>query len=236
MTSTVATPANPGESQVVNASVFDIDYSVEDVGPSGVSAVELFVTEDGGQNWFKYGTDADLKSPFTVDTMGEGTFGFAVRVRNGLGFSDTPPQPGQAPEITVTVDTSAPRIEFAQPTVKADGFATIQLQWRVGDQNPSTTPVRLEYAASPLGHGHRCSTGRLTRRVPVGRSTGNASIGLFPPAGSGLGWQRQFVSHSAAGHGRHEEASRSPDSSANGVAARLCELHSLIASNEHFSR
>ncbi len=63
MTSTVATPANPGESQVVNASVFDIDYSVEDVGPSGVSAVELFVTEDGGQNWFKYGTDADLKSP-----------------------------------------------------------------------------------------------------------------------------------------------------------------------------
>ncbi len=151
MTSTVATPANPGESQVVNTSVFDIDYSVEDVGPSGVSAVELFVTEDGGQNWFKYGTDADLKSPFTVDTMGEGTFGFAVRVRNGLGFSDTPPQPGQAPEITVTVDTSAPRIEFAQPTVKADGFATIQLQWRVGDQNPSTTPVRLEYAASPAG-------------------------------------------------------------------------------------
>lgn len=139
------------EPQVVNTAVFDLDYSVEDVGPSGVSAVELFVTENGGQQWFRYGDDADLKSPFTVDTRGEGTFGFAVRVRNGLGFSDTPPQSGQAPEIMVTVDQSAPVIEFAQPMVKAEGPATIHLQWRVSDQNPSTTPVRLEYSSSPAG-------------------------------------------------------------------------------------
>ncbi|MFN9717478.1 MAG: hypothetical protein ACK58L_02225, partial [Planctomycetota bacterium] len=118
MTSSVgAAPAGVKDALIVNSSMFDIDYSVEDVGPSGVSAVELFVTEDGGQNWFRYGLDSDLKSPFSVDTLGEGTFGFAVRVRNGLGFVETPPQPGQAPDMTDPLDTSSPQIEIAPPAV-----------------------------------------------------------------------------------------------------------------------
>jgi len=148
-----AIPAVPvaGEMQIVNERVFDLDYQIEDVGPSGVSAVELFVTEDGGQQWFKYGTDTDLKSPFQVDSMGEGTFGFAVRVRNGLGISDTPPQPGQAPEIVVTVDQTPPVIEMAQPSVRMDAFGSIQLGWRVTEANASAAPVRLEYSVTPTG-------------------------------------------------------------------------------------
>jgi hypothetical protein len=63
-----------GDEQLVNTHVFDVDYQVEDVGPSGVSAVELFVTENGGQQWFRYGNDTDLRSPFQVDAQGEGTF------------------------------------------------------------------------------------------------------------------------------------------------------------------
>ncbi len=148
--STIPAPAQ-GEIQIVNERVFDLDYQIEDVGPSGVSSVELFVTEDGGQQWFKYGTDADLKSPFQVDSMGEGTFGFAVRIRNGLGIADTPPQPGQAPEIVVTVDQTPPVIEMAQPSVRMDTFGSIQLNWRVTEANGSTSPVRLEYAVTPSG-------------------------------------------------------------------------------------
>jgi hypothetical protein len=140
-----------GDDQLVDNQVFDLEYQVEDVGPSGVSAVELFVTENGGQQWFRYGNDPDLRSPFQVDTQGEGTFGFAVRVRNGLGFIDTPPQPGQKPEIIITVDQTVPVIEMAQPSVRADGFGTIQLSWRVSDQNPSPTPVRLEQSTTPNG-------------------------------------------------------------------------------------
>lgn len=139
------------EPQILNSTIFDVDYEVRDIGPSGVSSVELFVTEDGGQQWFRYGNDADLKSPVQVDTRGEGTFGFAVRVRNGLGFADPPPQPGQAPEIVVTVDTTAPAIEFAQPALRADGLGTIQLIWRVADAHASLTPVRLEQATTPAG-------------------------------------------------------------------------------------
>jgi len=140
-----------GEQQLVDNQVFDLEYQVEDVGPSGVSAVELFVTENGGQQWFRYGNDQDLRSLFQVDTQGEGTFGFAVRVRNGLGFIDTPPQPGQSPDIIITVDQTAPVIEMAQPSVRADGFGTIQLSWRITDANPSPTPVRLEQSTTPNG-------------------------------------------------------------------------------------
>ena len=124
---------------------------MDDVGPSGGSAVELFVTEDGGKQWFTYGSDEDLRSPILIDTRGEGTFGFAVRVRNGLGFADDPPQPGQAPEMVVSVDESLPVIELAQPIMRTDGFGTIQLAWQVREQNPAGTPVRLEYAAAPGG-------------------------------------------------------------------------------------
>jgi hypothetical protein len=137
--------------QMVNHHIFDLEYQVDDVGPSGVSAVELFVTEDGGQHWFTYGIDDDVRSPILIDTRGEGTFGFAVRVRNGLGFADDAPQPGQSPEMVVTVDESPPVIELPQPTMRTDGFGTIQLSWQVRDQNPAGTPVRLEYAAASNG-------------------------------------------------------------------------------------
>ena len=144
-------PLQAGESQLVNMHVFDVDYQVEDVGPSGVSAVELFVTENGGQEWFRYGNDADLRSPFAVDVKSEGTYGFAVRVRNGLGFAAAPPQPGQAPEIVVVVDESAPVVDFMQPTLKADGFGTMELAWRVQDRHVHASPIRLEYATTPTG-------------------------------------------------------------------------------------
>lgn len=137
--------------QLVKSRVFDIAYQVEDVGPSGVSAVELFVTENGGQQWFRYGKDIDLRTPFQVDTRGEGTFGFAVRVYNGLGFSDPPPQPGEIPSIVVTVDQTPPVVRLGQPQIVTTGQGQVVINWQVADKNPSDTPVRLEYSGSPSG-------------------------------------------------------------------------------------
>jgi hypothetical protein len=146
-----AFPGASGESALVNSPIFNLDYEVRELGPSGVSSVELFVTEDGGQQWFRYDKDADLKSPFQVDTRGEGNFGFAVRVRNGLGFADPPPQPGQPPEILVTVDTTSPTIELVQPSIRAEGLGSIHLSWRINDAHPANAPVRLEQSTLPNG-------------------------------------------------------------------------------------
>jgi hypothetical protein len=143
---------NPAESPLmVNNRVFDIEYQVDDVGPSGISAVDLFVTEDNGRQWFRYGTDADRKSPFSVDAMAEGTFGFAVRVRNGVGVSEIPPQPGDPPEIIITVDQTAPAIEMAQPDVRSEGQGSVRFAWRIRETHPAPNSVRLEYAAAAAG-------------------------------------------------------------------------------------
>jgi hypothetical protein len=141
----------PGSTQVVNNRVFDIPYQIDDVGPSGVSSVDLFVTEDNGREWFRYDSDVDLQSPFQVDTRGEGTFGFAIRVRNGLGFSEPPPQPGERPSIVILVDQTPPTAELARPQVLADGQGRVRLNWQVEDQNMSSAPVRLESAISATG-------------------------------------------------------------------------------------
>ena len=137
--------------QIVNNQVFNIDYRVDDVGTSGVSSVELFVTENNGRDWFLYGNDADLQTPFEVDTRGEGTFGFAVRARNGLGFSQPAPQPGEQPNIVVTVDKTAPLVEMGRPQVVMSNGGKIRIAWRTSEPNPSDTPVRLEYSASNSG-------------------------------------------------------------------------------------
>jgi hypothetical protein len=144
-------PWAQAQHQLVNNRVFDLDYQIDDVGPSGVSAVELFITEDGGAQWFRYGSDPDVRSPFRVDSMSEGTFGFAVRIRNGLGVADTPPQPGQAPEVVITVDQTAPVVEMQPPGVSEDGAGTIRFSWRVQETNPAAGAVRLE--SSPGANG-----------------------------------------------------------------------------------
>jgi hypothetical protein len=145
-------PALPaGATQLVGARVFDLDYQVEEVGPSGVSAVELFVTEDGGRQWFRYGPDDDARSPVTIEVPGDGSYGFAVRARNGLGFSDLPPQPGQLPEIVVVVDQTAPVIELSTPAVTVNGNGQIAASWRVSDPHAADSPVRLEQAPGPDG-------------------------------------------------------------------------------------
>lgn len=139
------------ERQHMNNRLFDLAYEIDSVGPSGVSSVVLYVTEDNGRNWFRYGDDKDLKSPLKVDTRGEGTFGFAVRVRNGVGFSDPPPQPGEVPSVVVTVDQTPPALRMATPQLLTLGQGIIRLQWEIQEANPADAAVRLEYATQAEG-------------------------------------------------------------------------------------
>lgn len=139
------------EQQHLNNRLFDLAYEIDSVGPSGVGLVVLYVTEDNGRNWFRYGEDKDLKSPLKVDTRGEGTFGFAVRVHNGVGFSDPPPQPGEVPSVVVTVDQTPPALRMATPELVTQGQGTIRLKWEIQETNPADGAVRLEYATLPEG-------------------------------------------------------------------------------------
>jgi hypothetical protein len=141
-----------GRNRVVKSRKFQIGYKVDDVGPSGVSAVEFYVTQDNGTKWRKYGNDLDRKSPFQVEVPKDGVYGFALRVRSGVGLAADPPQPGEKPSIVISVDQSPPSVQLL-PVQQGQGAALNQLQihWKVTDDNPADKPIALYYAANQEG-------------------------------------------------------------------------------------
>ena len=136
----------------VNSRNFEINYRVDSVGPSGVGQVELFITQDQGQKWWKYGDDADLQSPFSVEVPFDGQFGFQLRVRSGVGIAETPPQPGEAAEIAVIVDETPPTVQLLPPQrASAESANDLLIRWTVSDQHLADQPVALAYSATPQG-------------------------------------------------------------------------------------
>ena len=66
-----------------------------------------------------------------------------------MGFTDPPPQPGDRPEIIVTVDRTAPIVDLAIPQIRVDGSAAVSLRWNILDGQSAT--VRLEWSTSASG-------------------------------------------------------------------------------------
>uniref|UniRef100_A0A7C2JYP2 Ser-Thr-rich glycosyl-phosphatidyl-inositol-anchored membrane family protein n=1 Tax=Schlesneria paludicola TaxID=360056 RepID=A0A7C2JYP2_9PLAN len=154
--------------KVVNTLKFQLGYKVDDVGPSGVGGVELFITQDGGRQWFRYGEDADRTSPFEVTVPRDGEYGFTVRVRSGAGLGQEPPQPGEPPSIVVIVDQTPPLLElFPVQQGRGAELNQILIRWKITEARPSEKPVSLYYAATPAGpwepiSGWRPDTGTFT--------------------------------------------------------------------------
>lgn len=138
--------------RVVSTRKFQVGYKVEDVGPSGIGAVEMFITQDHGRKWWKYGEDADQRSPFDVEVPQDGEYGFAIRVRSGAGLTSEPPMQGEAPSIVVAVDQTPPAVEML-PVQQGQGadINRLQIRWRIQDQHPSDKPVSLYYASNRNG-------------------------------------------------------------------------------------
>lgn len=141
-----------GAARVVNQRQFQIGYRIEEVGPSGISSVELFITQDNGATWYRYGEDADKRSPFIVNVPREGAYGFTLIVRSGVGLAADPPQPGERPSIVVNVDETAPRVQL-MPVEQGRGQSINKLliRWMAQDDNLTERPISLWYGASPNG-------------------------------------------------------------------------------------
>jgi hypothetical protein len=138
-----------GRQRVVSSLKFQIGYKLQDVGPSGVGSVELYITQDNGATWYRYGADDDNQSPIQVEVPREGTYGFALGVRSGAGLSSDPPQNGDRPAIVVTVDLTAPRLEV-MPLEQGRGKNSNKLliSWKCTDDNLPEKPVSLFYSPS----------------------------------------------------------------------------------------
>ncbi len=138
--------------RAVNSQKFQIGYRIDDVGPSGVGQVELFITENNGQKWYKYGDDKDRQSPFQVDVRDDGVYGFALRVRSGVGLAEEPPQTGEKPSIVIVVDRKPPQAQLL-PLQQGQGLTLnkIQIRWKISDANPADRPIALSYSSQAAG-------------------------------------------------------------------------------------
>lgn len=147
-------PPTEQERRLVNSKRINLNYELKEVGPSGVSSVELWFTLDG-RSWNKYplrfGEDANQKN-ITFDVAGEGLYGLTLVAKSGVGLGDRPPQIGDRPHIWIEVDTTKPVVQL-QSVVVGQGLekGKVNIAWSARDKNLHREPITLSYAQQATG-------------------------------------------------------------------------------------
>jgi hypothetical protein len=135
---------------LVNDRSIRINGKLRDVGPSGVSAVELWLTRDG-QQWKKERT-LPAQPPFVFDVPEDGRYGITLLPRSGAGMSRQSPAPGEAPQIWVEVDTVRPVVKMGPiKALPGEQGRDAVITWLAEDRNLGPHPIRLSYAEKPEG-------------------------------------------------------------------------------------
>jgi hypothetical protein len=115
-------------------------------GASGISKVEVWVTDDDGRSWRFHSEDEDRRSPAVVKLPREGMYGFRLVTTSGAGLSEGPPQAGEAPDLRIEVDTTAPIVQLFEPKADPQRPEALVITWSSTDRNLVPRPVTLEYA------------------------------------------------------------------------------------------
>lgn len=152
--------AAPGPPQpridYVNTTDFDVDYTVQRMGRSGVQAAHLFVLKEQG-NWelvkrHPVKLMPDDKGPHSMSLPykagGEGTYGFYIIPESGAGKKSEDPRRDDPPMVLVVVDTTKPVVKITGVQVKPGGTRgpLVEFTWEVVDPNLMPQPVNLEWS------------------------------------------------------------------------------------------
>src|SRR5262249_6703728 len=86
------------------------------------------------------------KSPIEATVPGDGVYGFYLVVTNGAGIGKKPPQSGDAPQMTVEVDTKLPTAELYSLRMAPDRRDALLLTWSASDKNLTAAPISLYWA------------------------------------------------------------------------------------------
>lgn len=143
--------------QVVPSLTFDLNYQVDQRGPSGIQRVDLYATKDDGRTWVWWskhaGNDPTIRVNLGIpsNTQPEGQYGFRLVPVSGAGLSDGIPVPGDAPDIRVVVDVTAPVVRIFPPAADPADPTVLILQWEATDRNFGDDPITLEWSDGPTG-------------------------------------------------------------------------------------
>ncbi len=163
--------AGPPAVRMVNSKRITINYEVKDIGPSGVSGVELWCTQDG-KTWKKRDMSRQIQPPYVVEVEEEGLYGFTLLARNGIGLGAEAPKPGDLPQIWVEVDMTSPVVHLTGVNASCTGKCqNVIVHWKASDKNLGPRPITISYAASEAGPWeviaeHVANTGRYVWPMP----------------------------------------------------------------------
>jgi hypothetical protein len=147
----VETPTQQsGPHQLINTTHATVEYRIDQVGPSGVGKVEIYMTPDKGQTWHRLAEDVQKRSPANINLPGDGVFGIRIVVTNGNGFGGKAPARGDAPHCTIEVDTTSPFVQLRSTDVLPSS-GHVEIRWNATDKNLGSEPVSLFYRTRPDG-------------------------------------------------------------------------------------
>lgn len=173
--------------QYINSAQLTLQYEVAKYGASGVGSVELYVTRNDGATWELLGGEQNLNLPPAADPRGaaasvqrslsaklpgEGTYGFYLIVRSGVGLGKPPPKNGDAPLMRVEVDTTPPEATLYRLDPVPGKRDTLLVSWSAKDRNLTATPITLEWAERRDGRWENLASrelpndGRYEWKVP----------------------------------------------------------------------
>ncbi|HEV3440653.1 MAG TPA: hypothetical protein VG122_25075 [Gemmata sp.] len=153
----VGTTANLPAPRVefVNTLKFDVDYTIQRMGRSGIQAAHLFVLRNQG-NWElvkRYPvklmpSDKDQTLSLPYEATSEGSYGFYVIPESGAGKKADDPKRDDSPLVWVVVDTTPPYVKITGVQVKpgTSRGPLVEITWEVADPNLMPQPVSLEWS------------------------------------------------------------------------------------------
>lgn len=145
--------------RMVNSKQIAFNFEVKDVGPSGVSTIELWCTRDG-RSWKKYSAGARDCHALVVQVKDEGMYGFTLLARNGSGQGKDAPASGDPPQVWVLVDLTKPAVQltgFELRRTPKDPQLTVH--WKATDKNLAPRPISVSYAEQAGGPWHPVAGG-----------------------------------------------------------------------------
>lgn len=158
---------------MVNHKRFQLNFKVDEVGPSDISRIEVWYTRNGGQTWNKYPQDAEKLPPCILEVPEEGRYGFTLVARSGVDLGEPTPRQGDLPHIWVEVDETKPQLKLLSAEVgRGVDQGTMTFVWTAADRFLGPTPITISYATTvegpwtPTGAEPLANTGRFVWKMP----------------------------------------------------------------------
>jgi hypothetical protein len=173
--------------QIINKRQVRLEFEVARYGPSGIGAVDVYLTTDDGRNWEKAPPDPSLNLPMVSPIQGGPmrgvvtaqlpreavVYGIAVVVKSRAGLGKPPPRNGELPQMRVEVDTTSPVAQLFEPQNDLNHRDSLILTWTADDRNLAPNPITLEWAAQRdgpwnlIGSDQMPNTGVYNWQVPT---------------------------------------------------------------------